>query len=54
MLRRQMIDFLRDTAQELRRLAGEAPDISEELHSLADSAEARADALEGEGSNEIC
>lgn len=49
-----MIDFLRSTALELRRLAGEAPDIAEDLHSLADSAEARAEVLEGRGPDERC
>ena len=49
-----MIDFLRSTVKELRRLAGEEPDIADELYSLADSAEARADNLEGEGSGRVC
>ncbi|MGH7039364.1 MAG: hypothetical protein ACREE1_14615 [Stellaceae bacterium] len=49
-----MIDFLRSTAQELRRLAGAAPDIAEELHALADSAEARADTLDERGSSDVC
>ncbi|MGH7039608.1 MAG: hypothetical protein ACREE4_05945 [Stellaceae bacterium] len=49
-----MIDFLRSAAQELRRLADVAPDIAEELHTLADSAEARADALDERGSSDVC
>lgn len=49
-----MIDFLRDTAQELRRLASVAPEIAEELYDLADSAEARANTLERGGSNDGC
>jgi hypothetical protein len=49
-----MIDFLRNTAKELRRLAGQAPDIADELYSLADNAEARADSMEDEGSGNLC
>jgi hypothetical protein len=49
-----MIDFLRNTAKELRRLAGQAPDIADELYSLADNAEARAESLEGESPGNVC
>jgi hypothetical protein len=49
-----MIDFLRNTAKELRRLAGQAPDIADELYSLAENAEARANSLESEGASNVC
>ncbi len=49
-----MIDFLRNTAKELRRLADQAPDIANELYSLADNTEARAESLESEGSGKVC
>jgi hypothetical protein len=51
---KRLIEFLRNTAKKLRRLASQAPDITDELHGLADDAEARADRLEREGSDNVC